>query len=95
MAMTSMSGIAGCNMTSCAFNAGKMCRTIGISVGHHAECKTFVHGSQKGGFKDVKGGVGSCLASECKFNEMLECTADNIDVSGHEAHADCIKFCMK
>ncbi|MDO8578291.1 MAG: DUF1540 domain-containing protein [Dehalococcoidales bacterium] len=95
MATMNMSGIASCNMSSCAFNSGKKCRTMGISVGHHAECKTFAHASAKSGYKEVVGGVGACQASDCKFNDMLECTADNIDVASHDMHADCIKFCMK
>ncbi len=95
MATMNVSGIASCNMSNCAFNAGQMCRTMGISVGHHAECKTYAHGSSKGGFKEVVGAVGACQASDCRYNDMLECTADNIDVASHDMHADCRKFCLK
>ena len=95
MATMNMSGIASCNVSSCTFNAGKKCRTMGIGVGHHAECKTYTHASAKGGYKEVVGGVGACQAAECKFNDMMECTADNIDVVGHDIHADCDKFCLK
>ena len=93
--MKEMSVIATCNASNCTFNAGGKCHTLGISVGHHAECKTFVQSGTRGGFKEVTGGVGACSASECKFNDVLQCTADDIDVNTHDLHADCIKFCLK
>jgi len=87
-----MSPIAECNMSSCAFNANNLCHTLGIAVGPHAECNTYVHGSSKGGFPEVKGGIGSCLASNCRYNDQLECRARGIGVVAHDRHADCETF---
>ncbi len=87
-----MTPVSECNMSTCAFNSSAMCHTRAINVGFHAECNTYLHGSEKGGLKDVTGGIGACMASNCKFNNRLECTASDIDVSGHQGHADCAKF---
>ncbi|MDP2920271.1 MAG: hypothetical protein Q8O43_08655 [Dehalococcoidia bacterium] len=38
-----MTVISKCNMASCAYNKAGMCRTLGITVGPHAECNTYVH----------------------------------------------------
>ncbi len=84
--------ITGCNMSACAYNKENRCHTPGITVGPHAECNTFSHASARGGFDEVNGGVGACLAAGCKFNNRLECKAPNIDVTTHDRHPDCETF---
>jgi hypothetical protein len=84
--------IRNCDVSVCVYNKKNICRTFGITVGSHAECNTYTHGSRTGGIDEVKGGVGACLAGECKFNEELECTAPLINVEGHSVHADCAMF---
>ncbi len=81
-----------CDMITCAFNLNKVCHTPGINVGPHAECHTYIHGSAKGGFKEANGAIGACLASDCKYNDRLECVAPEISVAGHDIHADCETF---
>lgn len=88
-----MTPVTSCSMSSCAYNSGEICHTRAINVGYHAECNTYVHGSTRGGLKEAKGGIGACMASDCKYNDRLECVAGDVDVSGHENHADCGKFC--
>ncbi len=58
-----MSKILACGMSNCAYNQDHVCHTLAITVGPHAECNTFSHASPKGGFEEVNGGVGACLAS--------------------------------
>ena len=87
-----MTQILKCNMSTCAYNVNDICHTPGINVGPHAECNTYTHGSSKGGFLESNGGIGACVASECKFNEQLECKASSINVSSHDMHADCETF---
>ncbi len=87
-----MTQISNCDMESCTYNTGGLCHTLAIAVGPHAECNTYTHGSSKGGFNNANGGIGSCLAADCRFNERLECRAPEIDVSSHEIHADCETF---
>ncbi len=77
-------------MSVCSYNKQKQCHTLAISVGPHAECSTFNYGgNSSGGFQEVTGGIGACIASECQFNQELECRAPNIDVGDHQTHADC------
>ncbi len=90
-----MTGISKCNMLSCAYNKEGSCHTMGITVGPHAECNTYVHASSRGGFPEVKGGIGACLASNCKFNDMLECKAVEVEVTTDEKHADCATYQQK
>ena len=90
-----MTAISKCNMSTCAYNKDGACHTLGITVGPHAECNTYVHASSRGGFPDIKGGIGACTASNCKFNEKLECQAAQVDVAVDAKHADCKTFQMK
>ncbi|MBI4188416.1 MAG: DUF1540 domain-containing protein, partial [Chloroflexi bacterium] len=59
-----MSLISKCNMVNCAYNKDNYCRTLGITVGPHAECNTYTHASSRGGYADAKAGIGACLASD-------------------------------
>ena len=87
-----MSPVTECSMMKCAYNSDGLCHTLAITVGPHAECDTYVHASSRGGFLEVKGGVGACLASNCMFNENMECRARGIGVVAHDKHADCETF---
>ncbi|MDV2989521.1 MAG: DUF1540 domain-containing protein [Dehalogenimonas sp.] len=93
MLQSSMSSVSQCNMGVCAYNDQGICHTATINVGPHAECHTYLHGSSKGGFQDLKSGVGACAASNCKFNASLECQAPAIDVTCfNNFSADCSTF---
>ncbi|MBI2860405.1 MAG: DUF1540 domain-containing protein [Chloroflexi bacterium] len=81
--------VSTCNASICAYNQQNLCHTPGINVGPHAECHTYNYGNAKGGFPEMKGGIGACLASDCRFNQQLECKALHIDVVTHDSHADC------
>ncbi|MDD5190148.1 MAG: DUF1540 domain-containing protein [Dehalococcoidales bacterium] len=87
-----MTGISKCSMSTCAYNKDGSCHTMGITVGPHAECNTYVHASKRGGFAEVSGAIGACLASSCKFNTKLECEALKVDVATDEKHADCATY---
>jgi hypothetical protein len=90
-----MTSISKCNQSTCAYNKDESCHTLGITIGPHAECNTYVHASSRGGFPDVKGGIGACQTSSCKFNSKLECQAAKVDVAVDEKHADCKTFQAK
>jgi hypothetical protein len=90
-----MSVISKCNMSTCAYNMDGGCHTLGITVGPHAECNTYVHTSSRGGFPGTHGGVGACMTSSCTFNDRLECKASKVDVAVDEKHADCKTFVEK
>jgi hypothetical protein len=90
-----MTQISKCNMSTCAYNKDDSCHTLGINIGPHAECNTYVHASNRGGFPEVKGGIGACTASSCKFNHKLECQALKVDIIVDAKHADCQTFQME
>ena len=90
-----MVSIAKCTMSTCAYNMEGGCHTLGISVGPHAECNTYLHASSRGGFPEVKGGIGACTASGCKFNNKLEWQAPKVDVAVDAKHAGCKTFQAK
>jgi hypothetical protein len=87
-----MTSISKCNMSTCTYNKDGSCHTLGITIGPHAECNTYVHASSRGGFPEIKGGIGACLTSNCKFNNNLECQAKEVDVAVDNKHADCKTF---
>ncbi len=87
-----MTQILKCDMATCVYNMSEVCHTPGINVGSHAECNTYTHGGSDGGFQEVKGAIGACLASDCTFNNLLECRAPDINVAIHNRHADCETF---
>jgi hypothetical protein len=90
---TEMPRITKCNATKCTYNVNNVCRTLAINVGSHAECNTFnAVESGKSGFKEAKGGIGACFASDCKFNSQLQCKAPDVNVTSHSTHADCKTF---
>jgi hypothetical protein len=96
MPKMNMTVISKCNMSTCAYNnKDESCHTLGITIGPHAECNTYVHASSRGGFTEVKGGIGACLTSSCKFNTKLECQAAKVDVAIDDKHADCQTFQAK
>jgi len=79
-----------CNAESCVYNKNKQCHTPAINIGDKvACCDTFMAGSQKAGFNDISGGVGSCKVDSCSFNSSLECTASGIHMSVVGNQVDC------
>jgi hypothetical protein len=75
--------IANCGISACACNKQDSCHSLGITIGPHAECNTYVHASSRGGFPEIKGGIGACTASSCKFNNKLECQSPKVNCSGY------------
>jgi hypothetical protein len=73
---------------NCCYNSRNLCHTLGIMAGAHSECNAFNRGSQKCVFNEVKGGVGTCLTSNCTYNDRMGCNALNIDVTNYNEHDD-------
>lgn len=89
-----MSMIRECSVTDCSYNTDKKCHAIAITVGNSrmARCDTFHNSRNKGGVKQLNGGVGACKMDECKFNTDLECFADSIEVALKGEAAICNTF---
>ncbi len=81
-----------CSATSCSYNDGGHCHTFGINIDQHAECKTFIVANVRGGLLNSSGGAGACLASNCEFNQKMECVAKNIHVDMKSMHPDCSTY---
>ncbi len=84
-----------CDATECVYNNRLQCHAAAITVGNGVtpHCDTFFVASGKGGIQDVRGEVGACRVSGCRYNKAFECTAaDGIRV-GHRGHeVDCLTF---
>ncbi|MDD5772678.1 MAG: DUF1540 domain-containing protein [bacterium] len=91
-----MSKVLGCNASGCSYNMKDKCHALGITIGGGdcPECDTSMMDKKKAGCKDVSTGVGACKVEACKYNDCLECTAEEIRVKMHGAHAECgtVKF---
>ena len=82
----------------CSYNRNKECHAMAITVGSggHPMCDTLIKSSQKGGVMDMMGSVGACKEADCKFNQVLECSASGgIHVARHADHADCSTFAAR
>lgn len=84
-----------CSAENCAYNSGKSCHAMAITVGEPAggpSCDTFFAAEKHGGVLDMTAGVGACKLSDCKFNKDYECSASSITVGMHKGQPDCMTF---
>lgn len=87
-----MPQVQGCTATACSYNQDSTCHAGAITIsGDHAHCGTFVEISFRGGL-GRSGVVGACHRSECKFNDMLECTASSVRIGADADVADCLTY---
>ncbi len=86
--------IISCNMMNCAYNKDETCHAMAITIGASSPvCDTFIERAEKAGAMDMVGSVGACKVANCKFNESLECMAeDGIRMGMHTDHAECDTF---
>lgn len=88
--MMTLSLVASCGTTACAFNNGG-CTAGAINVGgsEAATCTTFVELDARAGLSSANGQVGACKRLECVHNTDLLCTAGEITVGDT---ADCLTY---
>lgn len=85
--------VANCSANNCAYNMNSNCHCRAITIGDatHPGCDTFL-----GGAKHTKqtmiAGIGACKMGSCKFNDDLECMAENIQVGMSGKQASCMTF---
>ena len=88
-----MPKVLDCSMENCAYNKGKRCHAMAITVGSPcAMCDTYLRSTHKGGVAAETGGVGACKMEDCKANVDLQCTGKGIHVKPHGSHPDCASF---
>ena len=88
--MMTLSLVASCATTACAFNNGG-CTAGAINVGgsEAATCTTFIELDARAGLSSANGQVGACKRLECVHNTDLLCTAGEITVGDT---ADCLTY---
>lgn len=88
--MMTLSLVASCATTACAFNDGG-CTAGAINVGgsETATCTTFIELDARAGLSSANGQVGACKRLECVHNTDLLCTAGEITVGDT---ADCLTY---
>ncbi len=86
-----------CMASACAYNVNTSCHARAITIGDatHPGCDTFLMGSLH--IKDAQrtAGIGACKTAICKFNEDLECMADNVQVGMVRNEANCMTFALR
>lgn len=83
-----------CQVERCAYNQGKMCHALAITVGDDDEprCDTFFENAEKGGERSGSAGVGACKVATCEHNQGFECHASAIQVGMMHDEAECLTF---
>ncbi|MFP4106408.1 MAG: DUF1540 domain-containing protein [Phycisphaerae bacterium] len=86
-----------CEIDQCAYNQNSMCHALAITIGDavNPRCDTFCSSHSKGGDPSETASVGACKVSVCKYNESLECTAEDIEVGRKGDEIDCKTFQQK
>ncbi len=89
-----MTKIMGCDVTECAYNKDKHCRTLAATIGdmHNPRCDTYLKSQSKGGDDSIDAGVGACKVADCRHNERFECQADQVQVGYQGSEPDCLTF---
>jgi len=90
-----MPSVMDCSVTDCAYNKGKACHAMAVTIGHQPNqphCDTYFRSDTHGGVKDMTAGVGACKTSSCHHNRDFECTASTIQVGMKGSQPDCLTY---
>lgn len=95
-----------CGVKSCVYNEECLCSKGDIMVGgKNAEnssdtcCESFLQ--KKEGRESMKSSIAhpskfisiDCEATKCMYNSNYKCTADHVDIKGHDAKNDADTIC--
>ncbi|MBN1411876.1 MAG: DUF1540 domain-containing protein [Spirochaetales bacterium] len=86
--------ILNCEAVNCAYNSQNMCRALAVSITDFGcpVCDTNRRSTTKGRMAAILAKVGICNSIDCRYNNLLQCTASGIKVGVHLNHADCLTF---
>ncbi len=92
-----MPPVTKCMASECAYNVDRNCHARAITIGDATRpgCDTFLKGSAHIRKAQQIAGIGACKTSSCKFNDDLECMADNVQVGMIQSEANCTTFSMR
>lgn len=88
-----MCSVSKCEVSLCAYNMGKSCYAIAITIaaGPHPVCSTFLKSSSHSGGSG-QALVGECRAAACRYNTDSRCGASDIEVDYCWGYVDCWTF---
>ncbi len=86
-----------CTASDCSYNMSSNCHARAITIGDTTfpGCDTFLSGVSHTRQAKMIAGIGACKMGSCKFNDDLECMADNIQVGMNGNKANCITFATR
>lgn len=89
--------VSKCEVNGCVYNANSGCHARAISIGDaiHPGCDTFMTGSKHAMNTNLIAGIGACKTAICKFNDDLECMAENIQVGMLANEVNCMTFTLR
>ena len=91
--LAQISKVKECNVGLCAYNRENKCFALAVDINETAAtCRSFVNSATKCAIPDIIGMVGACKAKDCRFNNCLECSAENICVDWQENCAKCATY---
>ena len=82
-----------CMASECVYNLDSNCHARAITIGDTIQpsCDTYMAGSRHTKQTQIAG-IGACKTVGCKFNNDLECMAENIQVGMVKNRANCMTF---
>ncbi len=78
--MSTITPIASCATTTCAFN-NNGCTAFAVTIDGTSGCTTFITLDARGGLPSAEGRVGACQRLDCSFNKDLLCGAQGVAVA--------------
>lgn len=86
-----------CMADECVYNLNSNCHARAITIGDsiHPNCDTFMAGSRRVKSINQIAGIGACKTTGCKFNDDLECMAENIQVGIIKNEVNCMTFILR
>ncbi len=87
--MSTVTSIASCATTTCAFNHNG-CTAFAITVDGSGSCTTLINLDARGGLPVAEAHVGACQRLECVHNKDLMCSAEAITLGADTA--DCLSY---
>ncbi len=86
--------VSRCDVSNCAYNVSKSCHAKAVTFGDFTNpgCDTFFDSVSHNKETRRVAGVGACKVSECRFNDDLECVANEIVVGFADKKVNCLTY---
>ena len=86
-----------CSIEGCSYNSNNNCHAKAITIGNGETplCDTLLCDEKEVQEKNILAGVGACKVSQCRFNNDLECIADDISVGSENDNVRCMTYALQ